>query len=333
MKKILLTICAALTINAVSAQCNELFLSEYFEGGGENHALEIYNPTSDTISLDKYVIRRYSNGATAYTETRHMGGERIYPFGTFTVVSGFLIPQGTLPAADTALTNLVVNNTINGMLDSCCHAGPADGGGIMVYNGDDAITLEKYENGAYRKVDIFGIIGERPLNYNGGTSSPTGAWTDTPPFSDGQGWGLSRGYALKRHSNIKAGVSTNPALGTFDILAAYDTIPTKLTAENYTSLGNHTCDCLTGIKEISRNQIKVNVTPNPSKGNDILVSTTLPIMNLECINTLGEIILTPSFNKYSNSVTIATSNFQKGVYLLKVSFKNNQFTTKTIVIE
>ncbi|MEY3984418.1 MAG: hypothetical protein RL160_1977, partial [Bacteroidota bacterium] len=36
------------------AQCNELFLSEYCEGTGNNKALEIYNPGTTEVDLTKY---------------------------------------------------------------------------------------------------------------------------------------------------------------------------------------------------------------------------------------------------------------------------------------
>jgi len=48
-----------------SAQCDDLFFSEYVEGYANNKALEIYNPTGDAINLSGYSIARYSNGSTS----------------------------------------------------------------------------------------------------------------------------------------------------------------------------------------------------------------------------------------------------------------------------
>ena len=47
-----------------SAQCLELFISEYVEGTGNNKALEFYNPTNSAIDLSDYRIVRWTNGST-----------------------------------------------------------------------------------------------------------------------------------------------------------------------------------------------------------------------------------------------------------------------------
>ncbi len=52
----------------LSAQCDDLFFSEYVEGYANNKALEIYNPTSEAINLSDYSILRFSNGATTVDE-------------------------------------------------------------------------------------------------------------------------------------------------------------------------------------------------------------------------------------------------------------------------
>jgi predicted extracellular nuclease len=51
MKKILLSILTVSTFASVSAQCNEIFISEYVEGSSYNKAIELYNPTSAPIDL------------------------------------------------------------------------------------------------------------------------------------------------------------------------------------------------------------------------------------------------------------------------------------------
>ena len=48
----------------VSAQCDDLFISEYVEGYANNKALEIYNPTGSAIQLSDYSLARFSNGST-----------------------------------------------------------------------------------------------------------------------------------------------------------------------------------------------------------------------------------------------------------------------------
>jgi predicted extracellular nuclease len=53
MKKLLLSIFGFVaTLNFAQAQCNELFISEYVEGTSNNKAIEIYNPTSNSIGAN-----------------------------------------------------------------------------------------------------------------------------------------------------------------------------------------------------------------------------------------------------------------------------------------
>lgn len=59
---IIILVCLLSISNLAWSQCNDLFFSQYIEGSGNNKCLEIYNPTSSTITLDNYQIRIFSNG-------------------------------------------------------------------------------------------------------------------------------------------------------------------------------------------------------------------------------------------------------------------------------
>ena len=51
MKKLYSITCALFFVSASAfSQCNDLFISEYVEGSGNNKALEIYNPTNEAIN-------------------------------------------------------------------------------------------------------------------------------------------------------------------------------------------------------------------------------------------------------------------------------------------
>src|SRR5687768_4589668 len=66
MKKLLLSVFAIAAFYTASAQCNEIFISEYVEGSGNNKALEIYNPSTSPIALNNnYRLVRYNNGTSA----------------------------------------------------------------------------------------------------------------------------------------------------------------------------------------------------------------------------------------------------------------------------
>ena len=49
--------------------CGTAFISEYIEGSSNNKAIEIYNGTGASVTLDGYRIATYSNGATSESYT------------------------------------------------------------------------------------------------------------------------------------------------------------------------------------------------------------------------------------------------------------------------
>ena len=68
MKRIFTFILGATVVASASAQdCSELFISEYVEGWSNNKALEIFNPTDNTVDLSGYFVARYSNGSNTAT--------------------------------------------------------------------------------------------------------------------------------------------------------------------------------------------------------------------------------------------------------------------------
>ena len=63
MKKTLLFI-GALTFGANLAQaqtCSEIFISEYVEGSGNDKAIELYNPTANSINLSSLNFQKSSS--------------------------------------------------------------------------------------------------------------------------------------------------------------------------------------------------------------------------------------------------------------------------------
>ena len=136
MKKIftILTILAAGF--QASAQCTDLFFSEYIEGSSNNKALEIYNPTGAAIDLSDYIVKRSNNGS-----------------GT---VSGSVVMAGMLQPADVyVLANPSAAPDILAVSDSAST--------ITFYNGDDAIWLEKISTGD--TLDIIGVLGVDPGSF------------------------------------------------------------------------------------------------------------------------------------------------------------------------
>lgn len=144
MKKIYLTLFLALgLLSTVTAQCGDLFFSEYVEGSSSNKALEIYNPTGATVNLTDYVVYRYNNGSLTAVDS--------------------LFPQGTIATDDVFIIgNPSANASILGQSDTT-HT-------ITFYNGDDAILLINTSTG-----DTLDAIGEVGVDPGTGWPVATGA--------------------------------------------------------------------------------------------------------------------------------------------------------------
>ncbi|MEM9050799.1 MAG: lamin tail domain-containing protein, partial [Bacteroidota bacterium] len=129
---ILFSLFVCLISSVVHAQdCDRLFFSEYVVGNGNNRAIELYNPTSEPIDLDGYVIERWSNGEQLATDELNLQGV-IPAYGTWVVVNGQTedINLGVFisPACDPALQALA---------DQLDNPYPAP----MYMNGNDALVL------------------------------------------------------------------------------------------------------------------------------------------------------------------------------------------------
>jgi uncharacterized protein len=120
---------------------SDLFFSEYIEGdGGTNKAVEIYNPTSAAIDLSAYAVRLYTNGAATASQSVSLTG---------TLSAGGLL--------------VIVNSAA-----SFPTAGYVISNGVMNFNGDDALTLDK---GA-QVIDRIGQVGVDPgTEWASGTGS------------------------------------------------------------------------------------------------------------------------------------------------------------------
>jgi hypothetical protein len=209
---------------------SDLIISEYVEGWSNNKSLELYNPTDSPIDLSNYRITRYSNGSTPPASP---------PLDTrwYVVLSGMLEPYKTkvfvLDKRNPEGQDLEypVWDALQARADTfVC---PIYNDSYALYfNGDDAVALEKLDD---TFIDIFGKIGERPVNADGGTSNPTGGWTDTDPYHTGVGVILSANHTLVRKPEIVNGVIT--PVDKFNILAEWDSLP----ANTFTGLGWHEC--------------------------------------------------------------------------------------------
>jgi hypothetical protein len=116
----------------------ELFFSEYIEGSSNNKALEIYNPTNQTVDLTQYKVVLYSNGAATYSNN--------------ITLTGTLAPGEVF---------VIINPSTTGVDPLLTAAGDVSSN-VTFYNGDDAIALIKIVGTEEVIIDVIGIIGEDP---------------------------------------------------------------------------------------------------------------------------------------------------------------------------
>ncbi len=129
MKKLLLS--ALLTGLATQAIAENVFISEYIEGGSQNKAIEIYNGTGASIDLSEYAVLVYANGATSPTST--------------------ITLSNTLASGDVyVVANPSANAAILAVADQTS--------GSVSFNGNDAVELQHNDT----PIDLFGVIGEDP---------------------------------------------------------------------------------------------------------------------------------------------------------------------------
>jgi hypothetical protein len=324
MKKTLLSILVALgTFHLAQAQCNELFISEYVEGDNFNKALELYNPTSNSIDLSQYRIIRWDNGSTIADQP---GGDGILnltgsiaPYSTHVVVinttaQGQEIPPDSALAAkaDAFYGTTCVPDDAASLIRTLC------------FNGDDALSLQKNKSGAWENIDIFACIGERPSNSQG-TFSPTAAWTDIAPYSSmPAGYDGSVPYffrywtqdqTMKRKSDILKGVDENPLPETFNPSVEWDTIGNNM----FDSLGFHNCDCLFLGLQSTNDGKDLRIYPSPASSS-VRIDAEENMEYVSIFTLSGELIRAVSVYKGQRSIVMNTDDLVSGIYLLHVGF-------------
>lgn len=302
MKKLYSIICALFLMNATAfSQCNELFISEYVEGSGNDKAIEIYNPTAAPINLTGYSIRRYSNGAVDYAAggiTNLIG--TIAPLGAFIIVNGQTTSSTNSPACSLELQALA--DQLDGAYPSSTYM-----------NGNDAMVLAK----ADVIIDILGKIGENP-----GT-----AWSSLFPHTANAGAWITWNHTMVRKASVQTGVAVNPEF--FDPLAQYDSLPNN----TWTGLGTHDCICNTinSIKEAKATSVRI--FPNPVINNELNISSSKTISGIQISNMIGQVVFTSKNQVASTSVMkVVVNELPRGVYYLQIQHIDRSAMVEKIVI-
>ena len=324
-KRILLAIFAIATFVNAKAQtvpvCTELFISEYVEGSRNNKALEIYNPTSDTVDLSKYRVTRWQNGSASWTSqySDKLSG-KLAPKDVVILV---LDRRDTTQIGQDTPVVLSLRLKADLFLSKDYNTSFA-----MSFNGDDALSLDKLNatTSKYDLVDIFGKIGERPVP----------GWSDKEPYT-GTGIWYSVDKTLIRKPNVLTGLDTllkgvyvavNPKLY-FNPTIEWNLNPRDM----FDSLGVHNCNCnLSNTKHIENNVI-ARIFPNPAS-NQLFINTSMDVAQLEILNNNGQKMVadwTISNNNQIQMISVNLSQLSEGIYTVNLKSVTGQTISRRFI--
>ena len=304
--------------------CLDLFFSEYVEGWSNNKALEIYNPTADSIDLSAYSISRYTNGDVQASTPQQLEGI-IAPHDVFVIGLDKRDPNGTgydAPMWDgyytytdsitgEEVTTYDIDSDLQGKIDfwanGIYYSGTdPDSAAIypmtMFFNGNDALTLERIGIGI---VDLIGKVGE----------DPGAAW------SDAQGNYWTKDHTLMRKSSITSGVVTNPLV--FDPTMEWDSLP----ANTFENLGFHNCDCNDNTN-LLESASSITIYPNPSSTNTIKINSLSMINAIRIYNKLGQMLIDRKINHLTEAeITLPD---EKDIYFISIKTTHGIKTKRVI---
>jgi hypothetical protein len=110
--------------------CANIFFSQYIDGSGNNKALQIYNPTTDSIELSDYQLVKFTDGDSSSDAF---------------ILSGILAPKGVY-----VIANPLANAAITLLADTLTP--------FINFDGNDALALVQI----YDTVDVIGEPGINP---------------------------------------------------------------------------------------------------------------------------------------------------------------------------
>ncbi|MDX1653385.1 MAG: lamin tail domain-containing protein [Brumimicrobium sp.] len=332
MKQFLLSVSLLIGTGFYAQDCSELFISEYVEGWSNNKAIEIYNPTNQSIDLSQYILVRYSNGSTSAgaQQSVQLAGT-VAPYDVYVAVIDKRDPNGTGQEAP-------VWDSLQAKADGF-YCPDYNTSNAMYFNGNDVVVLAKgtYTNPTNAQaIDIFGKIGEDPDNGQCDPSISTCGWTTEFPYVAPAGVVVTTDHSLIRKSTVLKGV-TDPTISFFNPLGEWDSIPPVVFDQqlgylvgNWESLGSHECNCDPGSGLDSESAQKISIYPNPSEDGVFTVSANGIIEELTVYNSVGQVVFA---KKDLNAVSQVNLGDKTGVYLINIRTKEGQVASRRVIIK
>ena len=363
MKKIIPLFIFIFTATLNFGQCDDLFISEYVEGYGNNRALEIYNPTNAAIDLSEYSVGRFSNGGISYVGIE-LPAEMLQPYNTYVVAldkrdsvgSGFETPLWNGYQLYDYCTDILTGDTLIGNISGdtiFCVQYDADGlhlygneyrdfldlegkadaylcpvynvNNAMYFNGNDAVVLVKGLNIDGTGSNVVDVIGV--------IGDP--AMADNDAWVDASGSWLTRDKTLQRKPEVKSGtgVVIQTQQDTFEY-AQYEVYWKNYFQglEKVNGKG-HECECDPDFvsSTVDLNQVKFEMYPNPATSELFLVAEE-SIDRVEIYNLLGERVMTQNFtyNK-GEPIQMSIGRLETGMYMVSLFFENDHQSVKKLL--
>lgn len=357
MKKGLLLLGTFAAFASYAQDCSRPFISEYVEGWSNNKALEIYNPTNQTIDLSEYFVQRYSNGSSTASPQGSAQGKTIQlsgmlgPYQTHVAVVDLRDPNGSGNTAP-------VWDSLQAKADAF-YCNDYDANNVFFFNGNDALVLAKGDatapNGPSTILcDVFGKIGEDPL-YTVGSESYNG-WSSVSPFNGTAAQSgnamdrvVTEDHSMLRKSTVLKGIQgPNPIVPLFNPLAEYDSIPAVIPRldengdfiynsqgnlvvdGNWSTLGWHECACDPNSAVNKSSLETVSVYPNPTSG-IVFVKGADAVTTVEVFNGLGQLVTSVEDN--SMPVVKIDLGQKAGVYMIRLVDRNGASSTKRLIVK
>jgi hypothetical protein len=210
MKRLLFS--ALMAIFCLQLKAQSIFMTEYVEGDKNQHAIEIFNNSGSAIDISSLRICTYYNGGLTHASpsiatladdgvTNKIPHQGVFVF--------YFNGQDGFQDAELAFPNVKKSQRVG-----------ISKGGSLGFNGNDAIELQ-YNNGSgWKRVDLFGKIGDNP---------------------DMQAWRVSgtkltaSNRALYRILTVKTGVLENPEV--FDLAKEWALVGNEIPVAPINSLG------------------------------------------------------------------------------------------------
>ena len=338
-----------------SAQGTELFFSEYNEGAhpsmpgpnnpcpgqtatstGREKTMEVYNPTTSTVDLATYSVRRYSNGGTAIFQEERLQRNTNGTVNSMAPSSTFVL--GNEGVSISAITSVlaqrmspygpVMNSTV------IIQGGPLD------HNGNDAMALVRYptmptagvNSATGIIIDIFGIIGHDPTNSGWNATDANGVYTSSANQSLVRRPAVSGGNA---QWNTLTNSSLDPTL--FNITTEWESYGTAFPTggtpdpcgQAYNDLGQHTYTGPNGtyapLGLLADFNNAIQLYPNPASGRVNVALGSAKVGQLTVINALGRAIYARPASD-ATTATLDVTGLPAGLYFVRCQSADGQLT-------